>query len=149
MDSDWLRNLYSAAVVPDAVFYFKLPASDLLVRNFQKCWTTGSLATTLGDQRGGRQLSHRPGADRALLRHGRWRHGAGAGAAAAGVDTRNQAQCRRHRVASAGHRRAGRVAGLLQCGLQPHQSTAAIDDAWCAWSFQVNFMFKPVLKVNY
>ena len=50
---------------------------------------------------------------------------------------------------------AGRVdplckhSGLLQRGLQPHQSTAAIDDAWCAWSFQVNFMFKPVLKVNY
>ena len=50
---------------------------------------------------------------------------------------------------------AGRVdplckhSGLLQRGLQPHQSTAAIDDAWCAWSFQVNFMYKPVLKVNY
>jgi len=39
--------------------------------------------------------------------------------------------------------------GLLKRGLQHHQSTAAIDDAWCAWSFQVNFMFKPVLKVNY
>jgi hypothetical protein len=35
--------------------------------------------------------------------------------------------------------------GLIQRGLQNHQQASTIDDAWLAWSFQVNFMFKPVL----
>ena len=33
---DWLRNLYSQAIRPDAVFYFKLSAQHLVERNFQK-----------------------------------------------------------------------------------------------------------------
>ena len=36
-------------------------------------------------------------------------------------------------------------AGLLQRGLAQNGSTAELDDAWLAWSFQANFMFKPVL----
>jgi hypothetical protein len=35
--------------------------------------------------------------------------------------------------------------GLLKRGLQKRQSTAMIADAWLAWGFQVNFMYKPVL----
>ena len=35
--------------------------------------------------------------------------------------------------------------GLIQRGLQKHQDTAMISDAWLAWGFQVNFMYKPVL----
>ena len=35
-DADWVRNLYSAAIVPDAVFYFKVGARQLIERNFQK-----------------------------------------------------------------------------------------------------------------
>jgi hypothetical protein len=35
--------------------------------------------------------------------------------------------------------------GLLKRGLQKRQSTAVIADAWLAWGFQVNFMYKPVL----
>jgi dTMP kinase len=33
---DWTRNLYSPALVPDAVFYFRVSASRLVDRNFQK-----------------------------------------------------------------------------------------------------------------
>jgi dTMP kinase len=33
---DWTRNLYSPALVPDAVFYFKVGARQLVERNFQK-----------------------------------------------------------------------------------------------------------------
>jgi hypothetical protein len=36
-------------------------------------------------------------------------------------------------------------AGVLQRGLAQNGSTADLDDAWLAWSFQANFMFKPVL----
>jgi dTMP kinase len=35
-DHDWVRNLYSPALVPDAVFYFKVGARQLVDRNFQK-----------------------------------------------------------------------------------------------------------------
>jgi dTMP kinase len=32
----WTRNLYSPAIVPDAVFYFRVGAAQLVERNFQK-----------------------------------------------------------------------------------------------------------------
>ena len=35
-DRDWTRNLYSPAIVPDSVFYFKTGARALIERNFQK-----------------------------------------------------------------------------------------------------------------
>jgi dTMP kinase len=35
-DREWLRNLYSPALVPDAVFYFRVSAAQLVERNFQK-----------------------------------------------------------------------------------------------------------------
>jgi dTMP kinase len=35
-ERDWTRNLYSPALVPDAVFYFKVGARQLVDRNFQK-----------------------------------------------------------------------------------------------------------------
>ncbi len=35
-DRDWVNNLYSPALVPDAVFYFKVGARQLVDRNFQK-----------------------------------------------------------------------------------------------------------------
>ena len=35
-DREWTRNLYSPAIVPDAVFYFKVGARPLIERNFQK-----------------------------------------------------------------------------------------------------------------
>jgi dTMP kinase len=35
-DREWLRNLYSPALVPDAVFYFKVGGRQLVERNFQK-----------------------------------------------------------------------------------------------------------------
>lgn len=35
-DRAWTRNLYSPALVPDAVFYFKVGARQLVERNFQK-----------------------------------------------------------------------------------------------------------------
>jgi dTMP kinase len=36
MDEQWVRNLYSPALVPDAVFYFRVSARQLVERNFQK-----------------------------------------------------------------------------------------------------------------
>ena len=33
---EWVRNLYSRAIVPDAVFYFQVSARNLVERNFQK-----------------------------------------------------------------------------------------------------------------
>jgi dTMP kinase len=36
MDMEWLKNLYSIALVPDAVFYLKLSAETLVQRNFAK-----------------------------------------------------------------------------------------------------------------
>lgn len=36
MDKDWLRNLYSIALVPDAVFYLKVSPEKLVQRNFSK-----------------------------------------------------------------------------------------------------------------
>jgi dTMP kinase len=36
MDEAWLKNLYSIALVPDAVFYLKVKAEDLVQRNFAK-----------------------------------------------------------------------------------------------------------------
>ena len=35
-DRGWTRNLYSPALVPDAVFYFRVGAAQLVDRNFQK-----------------------------------------------------------------------------------------------------------------
>ncbi len=35
-DRAWTRNLYSPAIVPDAVFYFRVSAAQLVDRNFQK-----------------------------------------------------------------------------------------------------------------
>ncbi len=35
-DRDWVRNLYSPALLPDAVFYFRVSARQLVERNFQK-----------------------------------------------------------------------------------------------------------------
>ena len=35
-DRGWTRNLYSPALVPDAVFYFRVGAGQLVERNFQK-----------------------------------------------------------------------------------------------------------------
>ena len=35
-DRSWTRNLYSPALVPDAVFYFRVGARQLVERNFQK-----------------------------------------------------------------------------------------------------------------
>jgi dTMP kinase len=35
-DLDWVRNLYSNALVPDAVFYISVSARQLVERNFQK-----------------------------------------------------------------------------------------------------------------
>ena len=35
-DRAWTRNLYSPAIVPDAVFYFRVSARQLVDRNFQK-----------------------------------------------------------------------------------------------------------------
>jgi dTMP kinase len=35
-DRNWTRNLYSPALVPDAVFYFSVSARQLVERNFQK-----------------------------------------------------------------------------------------------------------------
>lgn len=35
-DREWVRNLYSGALVPDAVFYFSVSARQLVERNFQK-----------------------------------------------------------------------------------------------------------------
>jgi dTMP kinase len=35
-DRDWLRNLYGPALVPDAVFYFRVSSARLIERNFQK-----------------------------------------------------------------------------------------------------------------
>ena len=39
--------------------------------------------------------------------------------------------------------------GLVARGQHPGHSTSTIADAWLCWTFQVNFMYKPVLKVNY
>jgi dTMP kinase len=36
MDEGWLKNLYSIALIPDAVFYLKVSAEDLVQRNFAK-----------------------------------------------------------------------------------------------------------------
>lgn len=35
-DRDWVKNLYSPAIVPDAVFYFRIGGRQLIERNFQK-----------------------------------------------------------------------------------------------------------------
>ena len=35
-DREWLRNLYSPALVPDSVFYFRVGGRQLVDRNFQK-----------------------------------------------------------------------------------------------------------------
>jgi len=36
MNEGWLKNLYSIALVPDAVFYLRVSAEDLVQRNFAK-----------------------------------------------------------------------------------------------------------------
>lgn len=38
-DREWVRNLYSGALVPDAVFYLKVSPRQLVQRNFQKSQT--------------------------------------------------------------------------------------------------------------
>ena len=38
-----------------------------------------------------------------------------------------------------------KMSGYIKCGLQPHGKSFLLDDAWLAWSFQTNFMFKAVL----
>jgi dTMP kinase len=35
-EADWVRNLYSPALVPDAIFYLRVSARKLIERNFQK-----------------------------------------------------------------------------------------------------------------
>ncbi|MEO8204781.1 MAG: thymidylate kinase [Chthoniobacterales bacterium] len=35
-DPDWVNNLYSTAVVPDAVFFLKVGLTNLVARNFEK-----------------------------------------------------------------------------------------------------------------
>jgi dTMP kinase len=35
-DREWVRNLYSPALVPDAVFYFRVGSQQLIERNFHK-----------------------------------------------------------------------------------------------------------------
>ncbi len=35
-DPEWTRNLYSSALVPDAVFYLQVNPEELVLRNFQK-----------------------------------------------------------------------------------------------------------------
>jgi hypothetical protein len=35
--------------------------------------------------------------------------------------------------------------GILQHGLPQNGSTGDLDNAWLAWNFQANFMYKPVL----
>ena len=47
-----------------------------------------------------------------------------------------------------GNERAVNVAkraGVLKRGLRPNESPEVIADAWLAWGFQANFMYKPVL----
>jgi len=39
IDEVWLRNLYSIALVPDAVFYLQVSAEELIQRNFAKSHT--------------------------------------------------------------------------------------------------------------
>ena len=48
----------------------------------------------------------------------------------------------------AGNERAVNVckrAGYIRRGLEKNQSAADLADAWLAWSFQVNFMYRPIL----
>jgi len=35
-EREWTRNLYSPALLPDAIFYFRVGARQLVERNFQK-----------------------------------------------------------------------------------------------------------------
>ncbi len=35
-DSEWSRNVYSSALIPDAVFYLQVDPEELVLRNFQK-----------------------------------------------------------------------------------------------------------------
>ena len=35
-DSEWTRNLYSSALMPDAVFYLQVDPEELVLRNFEK-----------------------------------------------------------------------------------------------------------------
>jgi dTMP kinase len=35
-DRDWVRNLYSPAIVPDAIFYLRISAQQLVERNLEK-----------------------------------------------------------------------------------------------------------------
>jgi dTMP kinase len=39
MDEKWLKNIYSIALVPDAVFYFEVPPEELVQRNLSKSAT--------------------------------------------------------------------------------------------------------------
>ena len=47
-----------------------------------------------------------------------------------------------------GNKRAVNIAkksAFLRQGLQPNACPKCMDNVWCIWSFQVKFMFKPVL----
>ena len=47
-----------------------------------------------------------------------------------------------------GNERAVKLAkksGLLKRGLKPRASPIRLNNAWMSWSFQVNFMYAPVL----
>ena len=35
-DSEWTRNVYSSALIPDAVFYLQVDPEELVLRNFEK-----------------------------------------------------------------------------------------------------------------
>ncbi len=38
-----------------------------------------------------------------------------------------------------------KACGYLEAGIKPHTDLQRFSDVWLAWSFQVNFMYKPVL----
>eukprot|EP00957_Ditylum_brightwellii_P159732 12157329-Ditylum_brightwellii.AAC.1 len=38
-----------------------------------------------------------------------------------------------------------KLLGILKCGLQSAGDFEQLNGVWLTWSFQVNFMFKPVL----
>eukprot|EP00957_Ditylum_brightwellii_P181472 13823628-Ditylum_brightwellii.AAC.1 len=38
-----------------------------------------------------------------------------------------------------------KLSGILKCGLQSTGDFERLNDVWSTWSFQINFMFKPVL----
>lgn len=54
MDAEWVKEVYSVALVPDAVFYLKVPPEELAERNFRKngvleYWESGMDIRRSGD----------------------------------------------------------------------------------------------------